>query len=289
MSWLTLHLASGAGFFSGMAFVLAAVALVLPRRHWARGLAWVFASVGVLLVALSATPLPWWAYASGAVLLLVALLVNTLRPRTRTGLLSSVAAVVACVTIVTAEGRHHLRQDVSAASARTLYVIGDSLSAGVGTESAPTWPAVIRSQHGIDVVNFSRDGATVASALRELDRHPPIGGGLVLLEIGGNDQFGRTPTAEFEANLAALLSRVAGPGRVVVMFELPLLPFNNAYGQVQRRLAAEHGVVLIPKRVLVHIVSPAGATTDGIHLTAEGHRQMAERVWTIVGPALPPP
>ena len=174
-----------------------------------------------------------------------------------------------------------------AAPARTLYVIGDSLSAGIGTEFAPTWPEVIRSRHHTDVVNLSRDGGTIASALRDLDRHPPLGSGLVLLEIGGNDQFGRTPTAEFEGNLGALLSRVAGPGRAVVMFELPLLPFNNGYGRVQRRLAAEHGVMLIPKRVLIDVVSPAGATTDGIHLTAEGHREMAEQVWRIIRPALP--
>ena len=286
MSWLTLHFASGAAFFSGFAALCVGLLLTMLRGRYARVFAWVVALVGVLMVALSATPLPWWAYAAWGAAFLAALLVNTLHVDRRLTVVSSVAAIALSCVIVGAELRHRMRPDVPAARARRVYVIGDSLSAGMGIGTALTWPDLIRSKHGVDVVNISRDGATVASALRT-DQYGRLADGLVLLEIGGNDQFGRTPLPEFEATLAELLKRVAGPGRVLVMFDLPLLPLNNGYGRVQRSLASEHGVVLIPKRFLIDVIAPADATTDGVHLTAAGHQRMADAVWSLVGHALP--
>ena len=59
----------------------------------------------------------------------------------------------------------------------------------------------------------------------------------MLIELGGNDLLGRTDPARFGQNLDALVRLVQGTGRAVVMFELPLPPFTNAYGIEQRRVA----------------------------------------------------
>ena len=67
------------------------------------------------------------------------------------------------------------------------------------------------------------------------------------------------------------------------MFELPLPPFYNAFGIIQRRLAKKHGVTLIPKRVLMRVLSGSNATLDSIHLTQHGHEMLAASVWEILG------
>jgi lysophospholipase L1-like esterase len=69
---------------------------------------------------------------------------------------------------------------------------------------------------------------------------------------------------------------------MVVMFELPLPPFRNEYGRVQRKLASKYGVVLIPKRVFVGVLTEEGATMDGVHLSPQGHERMAEIVWNSI-------
>jgi len=104
----------------------------------------------------------------------------------------------------------------------------------------------------------------------------------VLLEIGGNDVLGNTSDAEFEVALDQLLSTVCAPDREVVMFELPLPPLRNAVGRIQRRLAAEYRVTLIPKRILMGVIRSAGATSDSLHLTPKGHERMADAVWHII-------
>ena len=290
MSWTTLHLASGAALFSGTAILSLGLIAMTGDRWWVRPAAVLLVIVGVLFVALSGTPLPGWSYALWASVVLVAVLATSRDARPRWAVPLCAAAVACGVAVLVAEGRHHRRRDVPRAPARALFVIGDSLSAptGLGGDGA-AWPELLARERGVRVVNLARGGATVASALRDLERRPasPLGDGVVLLEIGGNDQFGGTPAAEFEADLARLLKHVAAPGRVLVMFELPLLPSNNRYGRAQRRLAAGHRVVLIPKRYLVWLVSPTEATTDGVHLTPTGHHRAAAMVWDLIGGTFP--
>jgi lysophospholipase L1-like esterase len=70
------------------------------------------------------------------------------------------------------------------------------------------------------------------------------------------------------------------------MFELPLLPNKIAYGQIQRRLATNYGVYLIPKRFSVDVMSGANSTSDGLHLSNTGTRRMAALVVRALSPVL---
>jgi hypothetical protein len=97
---------------------------------------------------------------------------------------------------------------------------------------------------------------------------------------------GRVKVKQFGRDLEQLAGRVCGPGREVVMLELPLFPFDNGYGLQQRRVASRHGIHLIPRKYFVKVIGARGATSDGIHLTAEGQRRMAEMVWGFVGASL---
>jgi hypothetical protein len=97
---------------------------------------------------------------------------------------------------------------------------------------------------------------------------------------------GRTRSDASRADSA--ISWLRDGGRTIIMFELPLPPFRNRYGDTQRRLAARHGVLLIPKRVLIGVMTSEGATLDTIHLSDRGHALMAETVWNIIGRTIGP-
>jgi lysophospholipase L1-like esterase len=66
------------------------------------------------------------------------------------------------------------------------------------------------------------------------------------------------------------------------MLELPLFPFENAYGLEQRRVARRHHLTLIPKRFFLDVLRIPGATVDGIHLSDSGQRKMAEMIWSFI-------
>jgi hypothetical protein len=67
------------------------------------------------------------------------------------------------------------------------------------------------------------------------------------------------------------------------MFELPVWPTRVDIGRVQRRVAADLGVALIPRRVFAGLLAPADATVDGLHLTEIGAARMADVVHGFVG------
>ena len=165
----------------------------------------------------------------------------------------------------------------------TVYVIGDSLSAGMGAEG-DTWPRILGRRHGLTVVNFSRAGVGVAKA-KEMADHVIDPGSLVIVEIGGNDILSDLPPASFETHLDVLLARLRLRGRTVVLLELPLPPSYNRYGVIQRRLAVKHGAKLVPKRVMLRVLTSTGATLDSVHLSGAGHAAMADAIWRIIQPA----
>ena len=163
-------------------------------------------------------------------------------------------------------------------------VIGDSLSAGIGEDGTPTWPQILAQTRRIDVRNHARAGATTATAQKQAAALSPDVN-LLILEIGGNDLLGETTTAEFSHDLERLLQDVNRPGRTVLMFELPLLPFRHGVGRAQRRLCQKYHVQLIPKQVLSGVLLSDETTLDSIHLSPAGHEILAWRVWHIIAPA----
>jgi len=269
---------SGLAFFVGLLLIGAAIGLAcladyprLRRWHAVLGIA------GVMLVALSAAPLPYVLYGIGGVACLVWLIGEQFArfASARLWLRGSLAMVLAIGFAM--EIPYQIAPRVPKSPLK-LLLFGDSVSAGMGEgNSVERWPQRLSRLHPIEVHDHSHMGATVRTMLREsepLSFEP----GVVLLEIGGNDLLGSTKVADFERDLALLIERVTGPGRTVVMFELPLPPFANEFGRVQRRLAAQHGVPLIPKRLFVGVLTAEGATVDSVHLSPSGHVRMQELV-----------
>ncbi|MGC1274661.1 MAG: GDSL-type esterase/lipase family protein [Planctomycetaceae bacterium] len=286
VDWFLYHVASGHAFFSGMGLIAVAVVLAATRTPVPRRGVSVLVLVGVLLAAISATPLPWFVYAITGVAVAAGLYAETRRDRLSHDrlVLARSAAVVSIVVAVSLEVPYHLPVRLEPQSGASLAVIGDSVTAGIGENEAVTWPRLIARRQEIGVRDLSAMGATVSSARNQADglHHDDT---IVVLEIGGNDLLGETSVSSFSTGLESLLRRVCRPGRTVVMFELPLPPTFNAYGRVQRRLAARYEVVLIPKRVLMGVLTGRDATLDTIHLSPHGHERLAEAVWDVVGPA----
>lgn len=289
MAWVIYFFGSGDAFFAGLALALGGIlaATLRPTPGWIR-LASLLGVLGLILVAASAVPQPIWLYSLWALALVGWMVVErrASRPGLRNGLRT--AAAVATVLLIALEVPYQFPPALDAHFQPVLTVFGDSVAAGMGGPAEDTWVGRLEREREIPICNHAGPGAKVASALRRAQQ-ATLDDGIVLLEIGGNDLLGGTPAADFERDLDSLLGHVSAPSRTVVMFELPLPPLRNEYGEIQRRLAAKHGVHLIPRRIFIRVLTATDATSDGIHLTSAGHALMAQAVWDILGPAFAPP
>jgi acyl-CoA thioesterase I len=275
---------------SGLAFFVGAVGILLGV-----GISWfaharllklarnLMVLIGGILVAISAAPLDWWLYATLAVVTCVWLPLEWF-PSTipKKGAAAARIGVLAMwMFALGMELPYHFTPTLPTLGKPKLFLIGDSVSAGMSEREKGTWPGLLAQTQAIDVRDLSKMGATVGSARKQAER---IGEetGLVLLEIGGNDLLGSTTPEQFEERLDLLLADVCRAERMVVMLELALPPFANRFGQIQRRLARKYDVILIPKRVLINVLTTPGATLDGIHLTPKGHFLMAKVMWGVI-------
>jgi lysophospholipase L1-like esterase len=286
MNWFIFHVVSGNSLFSGAAMVGIGMAM-LSQHRWkrARMMGGAGVVVGTGFIWLSSTPGSAWAYLGlyGAEAFWIA---TEMWPRAGLGLkwVGRALTVAHIAVMVTAEIPHLGRVQMPSVRHETLYVLGDSLSAGID-ERKLNWPSIFQRQTAARVVNLAKPGATLANVRKQADQvsDQPW---LVFVEAGGNDLLGRTSPTEFRTDLDKLLSGLRKPSRTLVMFELPLLPGQVGFGRIQRSLARSYGVFLISKRDFARVLRRSNATTDGLHLSESGAVAMAELVKSIIGDAV---
>jgi lysophospholipase L1-like esterase len=279
---IVLSFDDGTAFFAGVAAVaLSLLLLVRFRTRLAAALLIVVAFIGIAVAISSATPLPVWAYAVWLGAVTATIVLCLWRPTPKARIASAGVLLATSIGMCTAEIPYHLVPRLSIGPNETIYVVGDSLSSGVDEDRTgrPSpklrcWPAVLGDMTHLTVVNLAKPGAKVQSALEQVEFAKQTNA-VVILEIGGNDMF--SDVAIFRRQLDTLVSSLQGH-RAILMFELPLFPFQNAFGKAQREVAAKYGVILIPKRCLTAIWSSSGGTLDSLHFSQTGHDFMARMV-----------
>jgi acyl-CoA thioesterase-1 len=299
MNPVVLFLASGESLYVGVLVLLAAVLATMRMKNpWLLRLRNLLALVGLAMMTFAGPPVTWWVVGLFFIVFFawfVAWNVSGTGRRLAIARFTATAGVALLALLVTGlEWPHRAMQPLQAGPFDGLAVIGDSLSAGIETSRSGPWPREFERLTGVPVHNLAQAGAQVSDGPALAKRLAPEDR-LVIVELGGNDLIAGVPAADFERGLRQTLTAiVAAPlegatARSLVMFELPLLPHKVAYGRIQRRLAAEFGVVLIPRRHLTEVLGAADATSDGLHLAPAGARRMAELVAEKLGPVLRKP
>jgi lysophospholipase L1-like esterase len=285
MSRVALYFASGESLYPGAA-LLALVAVTSPfrKRAWSLRVINALAWIALAFIVMACPPFPYFIdlifLAAFLLWFITSNQASAMRPQRASSLLLTVLLFV----LTTIEFSHRGMPKIMGSASDHLVVIGDSISSGIDSR-LQTWPLALEQMCGVEVKNLSKPGAQVSEAL-SMARGLTDRDHVVLIEIGGNDLLMGVPPNEFGNALDALLSKVAGPGRTVLMFELPLLPNKIAYGQIQRHLSAKYRVSLISKRYFAQVIGDASGTTDGLHLSASGAQRMAAMVAKVLSPLL---
>ncbi|OGV56555.1 MAG: hypothetical protein A2X49_06680 [Lentisphaerae bacterium GWF2_52_8] len=289
MNPFVAYFISGQSFFTGQLCLLLAVAasFAYARRPFYKYLTRALLLLGILLIVSSSSPVygPFFRF-SVMVFMVLFVLLQIGSPTLRFGTLFFQCLAFACsLYMANDEYRYWNLPSVPPLKQSRLFVLGDSISAGIGFKGEKTWTELLQESGKLKVVSLAVGGATVGASL---DRAELISGegALVLIELGGNDVLRSTPYGDFERDLEKLFKELSGRKRVLLMFELPTPPLRTAYCSIQRSLARKYGVILVPRRFFVGILSGAGNTFDGLHLSNQGHERLASLVWALLAPSL---
>lgn len=276
--------ASGYSFFLGSIILFLAIFMSLKlNRIWHKLLIYLAAIIAALFVFLSATPLNSWFYTLWIVSAVVWFFSVVFKNQRGNKTSKTISLIAICLTVMALliELPFFFNPAVPVDKFEKLYIIGDSVSDGIGNAEEQTWPVLLRKKYSINIVDLAMSGATVKSAIKQVKKVTSEHS-LVLLEIGGNDMFAPTPYDLFEKDLANMLNTLKNSNNTVVMLELPLLPWRLEYGRIQRKLAKKYAVVLMPKRNFASVLSVPGASVDLAHLSEKGHQLMAGKIAQIL-------
>lgn len=143
-------------------------------------------------------------------------------------------------------------------SAKTIMILGDSLSAGYGIQPQQGWVNLLQKrleqqypkQH--KVVNASVSGETTSGALARLPKllqtHRPD---LVVIELGGNDGLRGQPPQMIQKNLASLIQQSQKAKAKVVIFGIKMPPnygqaYSKAFENNYKVVSQQYKVKLLP-------------------------------------------
>ncbi|PWB30911.1 arylesterase [Pseudomonas sp. SDI] len=183
------------------------------------------------------------------------------------------------------------------ATAGTVLIVGDSISAAFGLDTRQGWVALFEQrlrQEGIAarVVNASISGDTSAGGQARLPAllaaHKPA---LVVLELGGNDGLRGQPPKQLQQNLAAMIDSARQAGAKVVLLGMRLPPnygvrYTQAFAKVYENLASEKNVPLVPFFLEGVGGVPELMQADGIHPAQGAQARLLENAWPTIKPLL---
>jgi acyl-CoA thioesterase-1 len=284
---VAIHFVNGNAFFVGIAVLvvscIARISFTKPACHFLQRIG---TATGAIIIGLSSTPLPIWFYFVWGVPVLLVLFDWKNKPGDPPWRKHGASILLIVVSLIAAlvELPFHIKPNVPIDQAKQIIIIGDSISAGIGNEN-DLWPAILQRELNIEVANLSEPGSKVADAAEKAARldKDKAGNSAIILEIGGNDILGKTEIGKFEMYLDRIFSQASDCSDMVIVLELPLPPFCNRYGEIQRKLARKYRARLIPKRHFAGIIGRRDATVDGLHLSPTGHRMFAEMMLETFG------
>lgn len=182
-------------------------------------------------------------------------------------------------------------------AAKTLLVLGDSLSAEYGLPRGSGWVSLLDKQVRTEklnaqVINASISGETTAGGKARLagllEQHKPA---VVLLELGGNDGLRGLQLAATQANLREMISQSVGAGAQVVLIGMRVPPnygvdYSKRFAAMYQGLGKEKSVKLVPFLLQGLDDTEQYFQPDRIHPNQRAQSLMLDNVWPVLKPLL---
>jgi acyl-CoA thioesterase-1 len=183
-----------------------------------------------------------------------------------------------------------------AVAARTVLVIGDSLSSGHGIRPEQSWPSLLgqrlsSQRTDYSVTNVSISGDTTAGGRSRLpaalkEYQPAI----VIIELGANDGLRGLPIGQIRDNLSAMIDAALAAKAKVLLVGMWLPPNYGAYAEDFRQnfvdIARSKRVALLDFLLQPIALQPAMFQADGTHPVAEAQPVILDHVWPRLVPLL---
>ena len=181
----------------------------------------------------------------------------------------------------------------AAVQAKTLLILGDSLSAGYGLSQQQSWVHLLQQkldQQDSDwtLVNASISGETSGGGLARLpallEQHKPD---YVLIELGANDGLRGFPVPQLEANLNAMITQIKQQQSKAVLMQIRIPPnygprYTKLFTDLYPKVAEKQQIPVWPFFMETIALKQQWMQADGLHPNLEAQPVIADLMLPLV-------
>ena len=182
--------------------------------------------------------------------------------------------------------------------AKTVMILGDSLSAGYGIQLQQGWVALLQQRLNQQITNNKKkkktsvSGETSSGALARLPKllqtHKPQ---LVVIELGGNDALRGQPPQMIQNNLAKLIQLSQKANAKVLLLGMKIPPnygtaYSTAFENNYKVLSQRYNVKLVPFFMQGVAGNAKLMQVDLIHPNAAAQPILLNNVYPLIKAAL---
>jgi lysophospholipase L1-like esterase len=159
-----------------------------------------------------------------------------------------------------------------------ILAFGDSLTVGVGTSDAYSYPTVLAQLSGRKVVAAGVSGEETTQGLTRLPLvMDEVNPNLLILLQGGNDILRNKNLHNTKQNLAAMIELAQARSIQVVLIGVPEKKIFSDVAPLYEELAEQYGLVFADD-LLSGLLRDNEYKSDAVHLNQQGYRVMAESI-----------
>ncbi|MTI63526.1 arylesterase [Methylophaga sp.] len=176
------------------------------------------------------------------------------------------------------------------ASASTLLVMGDSLSAAHNMRPEAGWVSLLENQLSethpeVKVINASVSGETTQGGLARFDKllseHQPR---WVILELGANDALRGYPLQQTTQNLKTMVEQAHQINAKVLLVgnQIPLnygKRYTEMFFNLYKNLAAEYQLAYVPFMLKGVALNKSLMQDDGLHPNKDGQPVVLQNIY----------
>lgn len=174
--------------------------------------------------------------------------------------------------------------------AKTLLIVGDSLSAGYGLVAGEEWPALLQNRlkqthPQYTIVNASLSGETSSGGLSRfsalLEQHPAD---IVILELGANDGLRGQSLKLLHSNLSRMIEQAQASSAKVLLLGMMVPPnygkrYSDAFQKVYTDLQEHYAIAFVPFFLEGIAGNEDLLLSDNLHPNAKAQPLILENIW----------
>jgi acyl-CoA thioesterase-1 len=186
---------------------------------------------------------------------------------------------------------------ISIASAATILVYGDSLSAGYGVTRHSDWAHLLQlrlrdKKTDYTVANASISGETTLGGVNRIDdallTHRPA---ITIVALGANDGLRGSDLNAMRSNLERIIDAARGAKSQVILVGMQIPPnygpqYTEKFSATFRDVAKAKRVPLVPFLLEGFADKRELFQADNLHPTAEAQAMMLETIWKTLAPII---